>query len=401
MQKKVTRMADFEQKGNDRTNNGSQDRRLEFLTNISYEMRTPLNAIMDLTSVILSDRIPLPTKERVRQIDRAAHYLSSIVDDTLDISLFESGRLHLDSEPFSFDELIGSVEELIAPECEKNGINFVCRVSPGVKGSYIGDVRRIRQVLLNLLRHSLLLTQRNGEIVLDARETRGGKNTAELTFAVIDNGLGIDAKYLPHLFEPLPPTDEEEASDGYGLGLAVAADLVELMGGSIHADSKRGVGTRFTVEISVGMTEDDAMEAIVPEGPSSLDIDFQNRRILLVEDNPINAEVTQDLLELHGFLVEHAANGEEAVKLFEDSRPGTYDAILMDIRMPVMSGLEAVGEIRSFDRPDSDNVPIIAMSANAFAEDVQRSLDAGMNVHLSKPVDPEKLFSVLADLLIQ
>lgn len=394
-------MADLEQKENDRTNEEMRDRRLEFLTNISYEMRTPLNAIMDLTSVILSDRIPLPVKERVRQIDRAAHYLSSIVDDTLDISLFESGHLHLDSEPFNFDELIGSVEELISPECDKAGISFVCRVSPSVKGTYVGDVRRIRQILLNLLRHSLLLTQNGGEIVLDARETRSGKSSAELTFAVIDNGLGIDEKYLPHLFEPLPTADEEVAGDGYGLGLAVAADLVQLMGGTIRVDSRRGVGTRFTVEISVGMSEDDALEAIVPEGPSSLDIDFQNRRILLVEDNPINAEVTQDLLELHGFLVEHAANGEEAVKLFEESRPGTYDAILMDIRMPVMSGLEAVGEIRSFDRLDSDNVPVIAMSANAFAEDIQRSLDAGMNVHLSKPVDPEKLFSVLADLLIQ
>ena len=380
----------------------AEDRRLEFIQQLSYEMRTPLDAIIELTSLVMHDPIPRSTRDRIEQIDRAANYLSSIVNDTLDISLFESGRLPLDAREFRMSALLEEIRGMTEPRCSAAGISFTIRTSGNLKERYVGDPRRIRQIVLNLLSQSILMTKRGGEISLDVRELRTGKNTADLSFSVIDNGVGIEEKYLPHIFEAFRDAGSDAAGyDSFGLGLTVASDLAALMGGEIRVDSKRDMGTRFTAEIVLGLadagTETEAEESSGEEG-SVLDIDFGNRRILVVEDNPINADITKDLLQLQGFQVEYAPDGEKAVEFVRNAEPGTLDAILMDIRMPVMDGLEAVRRIRELPVVYARSIPIIAMSANAYEEDVEKSIEAGMNVHLSKPVDPQKLFGVLAGI---
>lgn len=387
---------------NTRIMNGENDtaakRAMGLLMTVSHEVREPLNAITELTELALSGSLPASTRGQLRRIGEATRYISDIMSDLLDLSMFETGRLALSPKEFQLDPLIRETADLFSVRCKAAGVSFTCRVSPKVREAYVGDAGRIRQIVTNLLGSALSHTSRGGEIILDVRQTREGHHSADLTFAVIDNGEGYEPEALQHLTD-VYQTDEN-ADVEHTLGLTITSDLVQLMGGTMTVDSKVHVGTRITVEISLALPDGQTGGPKENEEPSAIDIDFQGRRILLVEDNQINAEVTADMLAAHGFRVEHAVNGEEAVTLFESAGSGFYDAILMDIRMPRMNGLDAVRRIRASKHADAKDIPIIAMSANAFAEDIEKSLAAGMNAHLSKPVDQETLFRCLAEYLL-
>ena len=262
---------------------------------------------------------------------------------------------------------------------------------------YVGDSLKLKQVLINILGNSVKFTDPPGEIRFSVAQTDATDDRASLRFTMEDNGIGMDSDYLPKLFDAFSQEDAGNTSrfSGSGLGMAITKIFVEMMGGEILVESEKGVGTTFVVLVSLGRVEEteNPVEP-VQEQPAETE-DLSGLHLLIVEDQELNAEVLTDLLELEGIGTEWAENGKRGIELFEQNEAGHFDAILMDIRMPVMDGLTAARAIRSLDRPDAATIPIIALSANAFEEDVRECLEAGMNRHLSKPVDIDLLMETL------
>jgi CheY-like chemotaxis protein len=262
----------------------------------------------------------------------------------------------------------------------------------GAAGYYTGDVIQLKQVLLSILDNAVKYTDAPGKVTLTAEAVSGGEVSREIKFTVTDTGVGIDPEYLPHIFEIFTQEDGSSTDrfGGSGLSLAVTKNIVDLMGGTIGIDSRKDLGSTFTVSIPMRLAR---LEA--PSDESETAVSLEGKRILIVEDLPENAEIVQDLLELEGAETEHAENGKEGVDMFSASRLYYYDAILMDLRMPVMDGLEAARRIRDLGRDDAKLVPIIALTANAFDSDVHASREAGMNAHLAKPTDSDMLYDTL------
>ena len=505
-----------------------------FLSRISHEIRTPMNAIIGLDKIALhEENISDAMKDHLNKIGTSANYLLTLINDILDMSRIESGRVTLRSEEFSFRAFIEQLEMLVEAQCRDKNLNFSCLMSGAIKNYYIGDDTKLKQILVNILSNAVKFTETGGKIVLSVECTARYESTSNFKFVVKDTGIGMDAKYLPKVFEPFSQEDDKNTSryGGSGLGLAITKNIVEVMNGKITIESEKGVGTTVTVILplknsdrtddtstdemrpqdfsvlvidddpiacdhaktilaEVGITsdvciggeialemirlrharrdeynlilvdlrmpykdgvdltreirkiigneptviiltafdwdaiEEDAFAAGVdtfmskPLSASNVIYEFQQalhrknqhkikadhvtlegRRVLIVEDMEVNAEIMKMILEMQGMDSEHAENGKIAVEMFSDKPPGYYSAVLMDIRMPVMDGLQATEEIRKLDRTDAKKIPIIAMTANAFDEDVQRSLQAGMNAHLAKPVEPEILFKTLREFV--
>ena len=386
---------------NTRIMNGENDtaakRAMGLLMTVSHEVREPLNAITELTELALRGSLPASTRGQLRRIGEATRYISDIMSDLLDLSMFETGRLALSPKEFQLDPLIRETADLFSVRCKAAGVSFTCRVSPKVREAYVGDAGRIRQIVTNLLGSALSHTSRGGEIILDVRQTREGHHSADLTFAVIDNGEGYEPEALQHLTD-VYQTDEN-ADVEHTLGLTITSDLVQLMGGTMTVDSKVHVGTRITVEISLALPDGQTGGPKENEEPSAIDIDFQGRRILLVEDNIVNAEIASVILEQFGVKVDVAENGKIGYETVRDAGPGTYDAVLMDIQMPVMNGYESTRAIRTLEGDYFAALPVIAMSANAYDEDVKDCLAAGMNAHIAKPFQPDALVKLLCSYI--
>jgi len=504
-----------------------------FLSNMSHEIRTPMNAIIGLDNIALNDpTISETTKNYLIKIGISAHHLLGIINDILDMSRIESGRMIIKNEEFSFARVLAQVNGIISDQCKDKGLDYECRVKGKVDDYYIGDDMKLRQVMLNLLGNAVKFTPKGGNIlfVVEGTAHLEGKSTLRLT--VSDTGIGMSKEYLPRIFEPFSQEDSSSTNryGSTGLGMPITKSIVELMNGHIEVKSEKGKGTTFTVtvtlldcdrkaatdedmphpeEICVLVIDDDPIAcehaqvilgqvgiscekalsgsdglemvklrharrepynlilvdwkmpdidglettrqirtAVGDETPiiiltsfswediadeakaagvdtfvakplfvgSVLDefreafkkknarliketADLTGRRILLTEDMPINAEIMMMVLAMREMEVDHAENGQVAVEKYALHEPGYYSAILMDIRMPVMDGLEATRTIRAMDRDDAKTIPIIALTANAFDEDVQRSMQAGLNAHLSKPVEPETLFKTLEELI--
>ena len=504
-----------------------------FLSNMSHEIRTPMNAIIGLDNIALNDpTISETTKNYLIKIGISAHHLLGIINDILDMSRIESGRMIIKNEEFSFARVLAQVNGIISDQCKDRGLDYECRVKGKVDDYYIGDDMKLRQVMLNLLGNAVKFTPKGGNIlfVVEGTAHLEGKSTLRLT--VSDTGIGMSKEYLPRIFEPFSQEDSSSTNryGSTGLGMPITKSIVELMNGHIEVKSEKGKGTTFTVtvtlldcdrkaatdedmphpeEICVLVIDDDPIAcehaqvilgqvgiscekalsgsdglemvklrharrepynlilvdwkmpdidglettrqirtAVGDETPiiiltsfswediadeakaagvdtfvakplfvgSVLDefreafkkknarliketADLTGRRILLTEDMPINAEIMMMVLAMREMEVDHAENGQVAVEKYALHEPGYYSAILMDIRMPVMDGLEATRTIRAMDRDDAKTIPIIALTANAFDEDVQRSMQAGLNAHLSKPVEPETLFKTLEELI--
>ena len=507
-----------------------------FLSNMSHEIRTPMNAIIGLDNIALNDpETPKKTKEYLEKIGDSANHLLNLINDILDMSRIESGRMVIRNEEFSFSELLGTVNTMFSGQCADKGLEYLCNIKGEVDDCYIGDKMKLRQVLINILGNAVKFTPEGGKVELTVERTAQFENQTTLCFTIADTGIGMSREFLPKLFDTFAQEDSSTTSryGSSGLGMAITKSIVEMMNGSIAVESEKGVGTTFTVkvtlmnatehgeeekelaihpdEMSVLIVDDDpiacehaklvlekagiaaelaasGMEAIeivklrharrepynlilvdwkMPEmdgvettrrmrevighesaiiiltayrwddvleealqagvdsfipkplfaaavldefraalkrkgimaGKKQEKAELKGRHILLAEDIQINAEIMMMVLQARGMEADLAVNGKIAVELFASHEPGWYDAILMDMRMPAMDGLEASQVIRAMDRSDAKKVPIIALTANAFDEDVQRSLQAGLNAHLSKPVDPDNLYETLESLI--
>ena len=372
-----------------------------FLSNMSHEIRTPINAIIGLDNIALSDvDISNRTKDYLEKIGTSAHHLLGIINDILDMSRIESGRMVINNQEFSFSKLLEQISTMIGGQCHNKGLIFDCDVSEGLHDYYIGDDMKLKQILINIMGNSVKFTPTGGTISLSIEEVASYGDNCTLRFVISDNGIGMSEEYLPKLFDAFTQEDTTSANQmgSTGLGMPITKRLVELMNGTIEVESEKGKGTTFTVTITLKVSErkesEDGFDDITPEKEAD-EFSLQGRRVMLAEDVTINAEILIMILSMKDMEVDHVENGQLAVEKFMEHERGYYDAILMDMRMPVMDGIEATKTIRALDREDAKEIPIIALTANAFDEDVKQSLQAGLNAHLSKPIEPDALYETL------
>ena len=509
-----------------------------FLSNMSHEIRTPMNAIIGLDNIALNDPgLPEKTRDYLEKIGAAADHLLGLINDILDISRIESGRMTLKNEEFSFSELLEAVNTMFSGQAAEKGLDYQCHILSDVDDYYIGDSMKLRQVLINVLGNAVKFTPEGGEVRLTVERKAQFDKMTTLCFTVTDTGIGMSEEFIPHVFETFAQEDSGLTNKygSSGLGMAITKSIVEMMNGEIQVQSEKGKGSVFTVTVTLADSErsraqetqsadevhpgsmvvlivdddpiareharlvlekagiaaelaesgaeaiemvklrharmspynlilvdwkmpemdgvetarqirsavgdesaiiiltayrwDDVLEEALQAGVDSFipkplfaatvleefkaalrkrralpeaqeqRAELSGRRILIAEDMEINAEILVMLLEERGMSSEVAANGKIAVEKFSSHEPGWYDAILMDMRMPEMDGLEATQTIRALERPDAKTIPIIALTANAFDEDVQRSMQAGLNAHLSKPVQPDYLYETLERLI--
>ena len=379
-----------------------------FLSNMSHEIRTPMNAIIGMDTIALHDpAISGTTREHLEKIGVSARHLLSIINDILDMSRIESGNIVIKQEEFSLSEMLARVNAVISGKCTDKGLHYEYRMKGREGSCFIGDETKLRQVLVNILGNAVKFTMKGGSVTFTVEETARFGGKATLRFLVSDTGIGISKDYLPFIFDAFSQEDSSSTNKygSTGLGMAIAKNIVELMNGQITVESEKGKGTSFTVTVTLPESEQKKPEEKSPspgETKTALTDDstkLAGRRVLLAEDIMVNAEIIMMLLSMKKMEVEHALNGRIAVEKFAQHGPGYYDAVLMDIRMPEMDGLEAAKRIRAMEREDAKAVPIIALTANAFDKDVKRSMQAGMNAHLTKPVEPGMLFKILEDLI--
>ncbi len=521
----------------------SSQAKTSFLSNMSHEIRTPMNAIIGLDNIALKNPNLTPkTREQLEKIGSSAKHLLGLINDILDMSRIESGRMVLKNEEFSLQEFLDQVNVIIHGQCVDKGLQYECAIIGRVYDYYFGDDMKLKQILINILGNSVKFTEPPGKVSLTVECLQEENGQSKMRFMMKDTGIGMDKDYLPKIFEAFSQEDETSTNKygGSGLGMAITKNFVEMMGGTIHVDSEKGVGSVFSVTVDLEcslrsghdehgtlppdfriiLVDDDAValehaqlvledigikstvttepeealtlmrqakeegreyhllltdykmasmngleltrrmhefddhktavimltgynweiiendaekagiddilakpifadmlvrkilnvlkkraEAENPDAAEeqeetlSVESVLAGRRVLMAEDVEQNAEILADLLDLEDVAAEHALNGQMAVDMFSEKPSGYYDAILMDVRMPVMDGLTATRTIRALDHPDAQTIPIIAMTANVFDEDVEKCLEAGMNTHLAKPIEPELLFLELAKLI--
>lgn len=370
----------------------------EFLSRMSHDLRTPMNGIIGLTGLMQS-RTDLPEEvtQDLNAIDDSAKYLLGLINDTLDMSKIESAKLTLNPEVISSKALLDAISSAINPMAQAKNIEIEVVPIHMEFGTIRVDKIRLQQIFMNVLSNAVKFTARGGKIRVTIECLHCENGIASDRVVIEDNGIGMSQKFLPHLFEQFSQEKNEVTANysGSGLGMSIVKSLVELMGGTIRAESELGKGTRITIFLDFQRVYDVKLSESKPAAPPSI----AGKRVLLAEDHPLNAQIAVRLLEKQGMLIEQAQNGQIAVDKFDASPENYYDAVLMDIRMPVMNGLDAAKAIRAMDRNDAKSVAILAMTANAFDEDVQESRAAGMNAHLAKPIDPQKLYQALYDCI--
>ena len=505
-----------------------------FLSSMSHEIRTPMNAIIGLDSLALrNESLPADTREYLEQIGESARHLLGLINDILDMSRIESGRLMIRREEFFFSNMLEQINTMVLAQCAEKGLHYECKVFGGVSDYYIGDDMKLKQVLINILSNAIKFTDAPGSVTLTVERTAVFGDHSSVKFSIKDTGIGMDPAFLPKIFDTFTQEDSGRSNKygSTGLGMAITKNIVELMNGTISVESQKGVGTEFTVVVTLTNSEHQgpATSYIDPgdmrilvvddeevaaeharivldevgikadtcyDGPSALHMlevqhakhepynlvlvdwkmpemdgleltkeirkrydkettviiltsfnwdeimdealhigvdsflakplfasnvideferiarknsmslfkekkraDLKGRHILMAEDVLVNAEIMKQIIQIREAKIDHAENGRRVLEMFELSPVGYYDAVLMDVRMPEMDGLEAASALRALPRADAKSIPIIALTANAFDEDVQRSLQAGMNAHLSKPVEPERLYQTLEELI--
>ena len=505
-----------------------------FLSNMSHEIRTPMNAIIGLDSLALRNPdLPDETRDYLEKIGESARHLLGLINDILDMSRIESGRMILRDEEFSFRSMLEQINTMVMSQCKEKGLKYECTMVGGVSDYYIGDDMKLKQVLINILSNAIKFTDPPGSVHLSVERTATFKDQSTIKFVIKDTGIGMDKEFIPKIFDSFTQEDSIRGNKygSTGLGMAITKNIVTLMNGTISVESEKGVGTEFTVIITLRNSEHQGVETkyinpndmkvlvvddediaaeharlilaevginadVCENGENALHMleiehakhtpynlvlldwkmpemdgleitkeirkrydkettviiltaynwdeimdealhigvdsflakplfasivideferlarknnmsifqeksrtDLKGKRILLAEDILINAEIMKEIIMSKEAEIDHAENGKIALEMFENSEPGYYNAILMDVRMPEMDGLEATAAIRALDREDAKKIPIIALTANAFDEDVQRSLQVGMNAHLSKPVEPDHLYQTIEELM--
>ena len=369
----------------------------DFLARMSHEIRTPMNGIIGMTEIALKDG---QTEERridcLRKIEHSSEYLLGLINDILDMSKIESGKMRMIEEKCNLMEMIQGLRPLLEAKLNENNIQYIADIQ--LKNHwFMADSLRLNQVLVNLLGNALKYSRPDGHVWLTVRETEEEKGFSNLYFQVRDDGIGIAPEKQQLIFRQFEQADNSENArkQGTGLGLAISRRIVRMMDSDIKLESEPGKGSSFSFNVKLQPVSGE--KTTVTSQPE--EISFPGKRILVVEDNELNMEIICTILENYGIETEQAVNGKEAVRRMEESVPGYYDMIFMDIMMPEMDGLEATRTIRNLDREDCKKIPIYAMSANAFDEDVKRSLASGMNGHLSKPVNLQVLEKTLQKVL--
>jgi PAS domain S-box-containing protein len=378
--------------------NQANEHKGAFLARMSHEIRTPMNAIIGMTGIV-KKKIGGPGVDpaeiliNIGQIETSSRHLLGLLNDILDISKIEAGKIEINSEAADLLDLINTVKTIILPRCEEKNIQFNCFTNLDAQRLYETDTLRLRQVLINLLGNAVKFTPREGRIEFEAvlRERRDGR--ALVDFLVRDTGIGIEESAIGSLFKPFEQANSQISKKfgGTGLGLTISRSIVRLLGGDIAVKSRPGEGTEFS--FSLRFTERAAEESrkLVVADPAGI---FKGKRALLVDDVEINRVIAVSMLEVTGLEIDEAGDGYEALKKFEESPENGYSIIYMDVQMPNMDGYEAATAIRALDRPDAGTVPIVAMTANAFKDDIDRALASGMNAHLAKPMEVEKVMEL-------
>ncbi len=378
----------------------ANDAKTEFLHRISHDIRTPINGIQGMLRIAeYYGDDPVKRKQCRDKIWSASNYLLDLVNDVLDMSKLESGNLKLEMQPFNMNELLDQINPIMEAQAVERGIQYEVVRNPRTHLELVGSTLYIRQILLNIAGNALKYNRPGGFIKVVCRELSSTEDTAFYQFVCEDSGQGMSKEFQKRMFEPFTQENSDARTNyqGTGLGLAITKGLIDQMGGTIEVQSEKGVGSTFTVNLPLAINKA-AVTAVRPSDSSAQDI-LRGTTILLVEDNALNAEVAEFLLEHAGASVLKAWNGQEGVEQFLRSSPGEIDAILMDVMMPVLDGLSAARRLRALDRPDAKTIPIVAMTANAFMDDMEKTREAGMNAHLSKPLDSQKLLTVLAKLI--
>ena len=376
-----------------------------FLSNMSHDIRTPMNAIIGYTNLAQRNGVTLPEmKDFLVKIENSSQHLLALINDVLEMSRIESGKMELDTSPADITKVMGELYDMFKTQMDGKKINFVVDYS-NVKNRYVScDGHRLNRVLLNLTSNAFKFTPEGGKISITLSEKDSdieGVGLYELR--VKDSGIGMSPEFAATVFEPFTRerTSTVSGIQGTGLGMAITKSIIDLMKGSIEVITAPGKGTEFVLNIELQLVDASEVEKENPTIDEMDDLDFSNKKLLLVEDIEVNREIAIMILEEVGFTVEYATNGKEAVEKVENSKVGDYDAVLMDIQMPIMNGYEAAQAIRKLENKALANIPIIAMTANAFSEDVERAKAAGMNDHVAKPLDVPKMMETLQRILSQ
>lgn len=378
----------------------------DFLSAMSHDIRTPMNAIMGMTTLAVAN---LEDRNRVadclEKISVSSRHLLSLINDILDMSKIERSQIKLNHIKIYLPDLLRQLSDIITPQAEAAGLTFTMRVMEIEHEFYYGDALRISQVLLNILSNAVKYTPEGGNVEFLTEEIPplGRAGHVRYRFRITDTGVGMTEDFLKHIFDPFTRSRSVQYVEGTGLGLSITKGLVDLMGGKIDVISRQLKGSAFTVELEFenALRDDKSIECLdgTDQSASEKKDIFANRFFLIAEDNAINAEILCEFLAMRGAKALVKTDGRQAVEAFEQARPGCFDAVLMDIRMPEMNGYEAARMIRASKHPDASDIPVIAMTANAFAEDVEEAMNAGMNAHVSKPVDMEVLRQALVKVL--
>ena len=363
----------------------------EFLSSMSHEIRTPMNGIIGMLTLAHGQLRGHSAENYIIKAEQLSKYLLSVINDILDMSRIEAGKIELESKPFELAALAEKLRNMFQKNVEAKGVAFYVEMKDVDVKYIVGDELRISQILVNFLSNAQKFTEK-GEIRVTFRQLQKENGKVSLMFRVHDTGKGMDAKFISRIFKPF----EQESQDitkqygGSGLGMSITDRLVHLMGGEIVIDSMLGKGSDFSVYLTLPIAEVSEIET-EQEDETGTDFTFNGCHILMAEDNEINAEIAVSILENEGAKVDVAVNGKDAVEKYAASAPGTYNFILMDIHMPVMNGRDAAKQIRSMDRKDAGEIPIFALSADAFVEDQRLSAMSGMNGHFTKPIDFEEM----------
>ena len=363
----------------------------EFLSSMSHEIRTPMNGIIGMLTLAHGQLRGHSAENYIIKAEQLSKYLLSVINDILDMSRIEAGKIELESKPFELAALAEKLRNMFQKNVEAKGVAFYVEMKDVDVKYIVGDELRISQILVNFLSNAQKFTEK-GEIRVTFRQLQKENGKVSLMFRVHDTGKGMDAKFISRIFKPF----EQESQDitkqygGSGLGMSITDHLVHLMGGEIVIDSMLGKGSDFSVYLTLPIAEVSEIET-EQEDETETDFTFNGCHILMAEDNEINAEIAVSILENEGAKVDVAVNGKDAVEKYAASAPGTYNFILMDIQMPVMNGRDAAKQIRSMDRKDAGEIPIFALSADAFVEDQRLSAMSGMNGHFTKPIDFEEM----------
>ena len=388
-----------------------------FLSNMSHDIRTPMNAIVGYLNLAKElhktcescplykndpcpDNIPDRTYDFLKKIDASSQHLLALINDVLEMSRIESGKMELELDAMNIVAALDEVHDMFATQMAGKKITFSVDSSQVNNKFVICDKNRLNRVLLNLLSNAYKFTPEGGNISVTLKQISDVRDVfADYELRVKDSGIGMTPEFAAKVFEAFERERTSTVSkiQGTGLGMAITKSIVDLMGGDIKVITAPGEGTEFIIEITFELAEE--MEEEVTEEQAAQVISFENKKLLLVDDIEVNREIAKMLLESEGFIVDTAGDGSEAVEKVANAKPGDYDAVLMDIQMPIMNGYEAAKKIRKLENPKLANVPIIAMTANAFSEDVKAALDAGMNGHIAKPIDVAKMMETLAKIL--